>query len=136
MTSRKPDWETALSEFIGDCADKPFVYGEHDCAMFAANAVVAVTGTDPIPKFRGKYSTQTGSIKALKRYGAGTLESTIDSKFEVKPASNAIRGDLAFYEGSVGVVMGGFAVFVGENDKKPGLVKVPRADWEKAWSVG
>jgi hypothetical protein len=124
-------WEQALSDYISSKRDEPFQYGVNDCCMFAAGAVEAMTGVDPMEEFKGTYSDLRGSIKALKEIGDGDLETTLDSKFEEVAISHAQRGDLAFFDESVGVIMGGFAYFVSDE----GLERIPREMWEKCWSV-
>jgi hypothetical protein len=124
-------WEEALSDYISSKRDEPFQYGVNDCCMFAAGAVEAMTGVDPMEEFKGTYSDLRGSIKALKEIGEGDLETTLDSKFEEVAISHAQRGDLAFFDESVGVIMGGFAYFVSDE----GLERIPREMWEKCWSV-
>jgi hypothetical protein len=124
-------WEEALSDYISNKRDEPFQYGVNDCCMFAAGAVEAMTGVDPMEEFKGTYSDLRGSIKALKEIGEGDLETTLDSKFEEVAISHAQRGDLAFFDESVGVIMGGFAYFVSDE----GLERIPREMWEKCWSV-
>lgn len=133
--TRLPDWEERLNAYVASRYDEPYAYGHHDCGMFAAGAVEAMTGAHPFPEFIGRYSTAAGSVRALKRYGAGTKEATFDAKFPTCPIGFARRGDLAFHEGSVGVVMGPFALFVGEMDGTDGLFRIPRAEWERAWTV-
>lgn len=124
-------WEEALSDYIASKRDEPFEYGVNDCCMFAAGAVEVMTGVDPMQEFRGTYSDLRGSLKALKEIGEGDLETTLDSKFDEIPISHAQRGDLAFFDDSVGVIMGGFAYFVSDD----GLERVPREMWDKCWSV-
>ncbi len=130
--TRKSNWETFLAEYIEECRHKPFEYGVNDCCMFAAGAVQAVTGEDPMVEFRGKYKSQATSIRALKEIGAGDLESTIDGKFPVIDVGLAQRGDLAFYNNAIGVVAGSWAWFVSDD----GLERIDRSQWAKAWSVG
>jgi hypothetical protein len=124
-------WEEALSDYISSKRDEPFQYGVNDCCMFAAGAVEAMTGVDPMEEFKGTYSDLRGSIKVLKEIGEGDLETTLDNKFEEVAISHAQRGDLAFFDESVGVIMGGFAYFVSDE----GLERIPREMWEKCWSV-
>jgi hypothetical protein len=124
-------WEEALSDYISNKRDEPFQYGVNDCCMFAAGAVEAMTGVDPMEEFKGTYSDLRGSIKVLKEIGEGDLETTLDSKFEEVAISHAQRGDLAFFDESVGVIMGSFAYFVSDE----GLERIPREMWEKCWSV-
>jgi len=129
---RVPAWEDALANYIAIKRHEPFEYGVNDCCLFAAGAVLQITGEDPIPEFRGKYDSLKGSLKVIKEIGAGTLEATLDGKFPEVSIGHAQRGDLAFFDDSVGVVMGGFAYFVSDD----GLEKIPRAMWDKCWSVG
>lgn len=132
MIERFPNWESALSDYILSKRDEPFVYGENDCCMFAAGAMIAMTGVDPIPEFRGKYNSLASSVKALKELGAGDLEKTIDGKLPEIAVGLAQRGDVALYDGSLGVVMDGYAWFVSDD----GLERIPRSEWTKAWSIG
>lgn len=125
-------WEDALVNYIIIKRDEPFEYGVNDCCLFAAGAVEAITGEDPMSEFRGKYDSLKTSLKAIKDIGAGTLEATLDSKFPEVSIGYAQRGDLAFFDDSIGVVMGGFAYFVSDD----GLERIPRDMWNKCWSVG
>ena len=138
--ARLPDWEERLHDYLTSCADRPFVYGEHDCALFSAGAVIAVTGEDPAAAYRGRYRSAAGSVRALRVHGAGTLETTLAAGFPDRASAFAHRGDLALVERdtgpSVGVVIGADALFVGEEDGAPGLVRLPRADWRRCWAVG
>jgi hypothetical protein len=129
---RIPAWEDALVNYMAMKRHEPFEYGVNDCCLFAAGAVIEITGEDPMPEFRGKYDSLKGSLKVIKEIGAGTLEATLDAKFQEIGIGHAQRGDLAFFDGSVGVVMGGFAYFASDD----GLEKIPRALWDKCWSVG
>jgi hypothetical protein len=125
-------WEEALSNYIITKRHEPFEYGVNDCCLFAAGAVEAITGEDPMSEFRGKYDSLKTSLKAIKDIGAGTLEATMDGKFPEVAIGHAQRGDLAFFNDSVGVVVGGFAYFVSDD----GLERINRSFWGKCWSVG
>lgn len=130
--NRKPGWETELSDYIASVRNKDFEYGTFDCCILISDAVVAMTGEDPMAEFRGKYDSLKTSIKALREIGQGDLESTLDAKFEEIPISHARKGDIAFTEGCAGVVMGQHAWFTAEGP----LERIPRAFWDKAWRVG
>jgi hypothetical protein len=125
-------WEEALADYIAIKRHEPFEYGVNDCCLFAAGAVEAITGEDPMSEFRGKYDSLKGSLKAIKDIGAGTLEATLDGKFSEAAIGYAQRGDLSFFDDSIGVVMGDFAYFVSDD----GLEKISRDMWDKCWSVG
>jgi len=125
-------WEEALADYIAIKRHEPFEYGVNDCCLFAAGAVEAITGEDPMPEFRGKYDSLKTSLQVIKEIGAGTLETTMDTKFLEIEIGHAQRGDLAFFDDSVGVVMGSFAYFVSDD----GLERVNRSLWDKCWGVG
>ena len=133
---RLENWERRLGDYLDTRRGQDFAYGTNDCGMFAAGAVEAVTGVDPIPSFRGAYDSATTSIRALKRLGKGTLDATIDSLFDEHPIGYARRGDIVWNGESVGVCIGHEALFVGEIEGVSGLVSVPRSGWVKAWTVG
>lgn len=128
---RLSTWENQLIEYIASKRHQSFEYGSNDCAHFVAGAVQAMTGEDPMPEMRGQYDSEFGSLRVLKEIGEGDLESTMDAKFNAIEIGLAQRGDIAFFDGSIGVVMGSFAWFVSDD----GLERVPRSMWDKAWSV-
>ncbi|OCP04994.1 MULTISPECIES: hypothetical protein [unclassified Ensifer] len=66
---RFDDWYPRLAAYVSSVRRLPFEYGRHDCALFAAGAVAAMTGIDPAAKLRGKYSTLAGGLKKLRRLG-------------------------------------------------------------------
>jgi hypothetical protein len=125
-------WENALENYIAIKRHEPFEYGVNDCCLFAAGAVQAITAKDPMAEFRGKYDSLKTSLKVIKDIGAGTLEATMDAKFSEVEIGQSQRGDLAFFDNSVGVVMGSFAYFVSDD----GLERVNRSLWDKCWGVG
>jgi len=52
---RHPNWRPALRDYVEDVARKPFRYGSHDCALFTAGAVKAMTGVDHARGWRSQY---------------------------------------------------------------------------------
>lgn len=131
---RRGDWERALADYIAATEFEPHAWGSHDCALDAADAVQTMTGVDFAAEFRGRYRSAAGAVRALREHGLGTLEATLDAKFPEIARSFARRGDLAFHEGSLGIVVGPFALFLVECAAS--RIRVPRADWQKAWAVG
>lgn len=129
---RLSNWDSRLADYIESKREIPFAYGSNDCAHFVAGAVEAVTGEDVFSDLRGTYDTEFGSLRIIKELGKSDLGEVIDSMFDEITISHAQRGDIAFFDGSIGVVMGSFAWFVSDD----GLERVPRAMWDKAWSVG
>ena len=121
MTARLPNWDQRLFAYLSTARVAVRSGDTNYCALFAAGAVEAVTGEDPAAAFRGHY-----------REAADNLETVISGLFPEIAVGQAGRGDLAWHEGSVGVVIGGEALFVGYDRD---LVRVPRPAWEKAWQV-
>lgn len=140
--TRHSTWEADLNAYLAQHRRSEFAWGFLDCGLFFAGACKAMTGFDPGEPFRGKYTTEMGAARALKKYGAGDLESTLDGLFDVVPAGFVQRGDGVWNGSAVGVSMGGYALFVGETvtmegaPVQTGLVRVPRAAWVKGWRVG
>ncbi|WP_294327034.1 hypothetical protein [uncultured Sphingomonas sp.] len=134
---RFPDWDARLAAYLEPLRARPFEWGRHDCCTFAAGAVEAMTGVDPMPEFRGRYSTAIGSARALRRFGAGDLASTLDGKFEAIPAPLAQRGDIVMTGGLLGIAWGDFAFAVGSEGDREGLIRMERSRWiePRAWRV-
>ena len=144
MTARLPDWERRLHDFIAANVDRPFDWGQWDCALFATACAAALTGEDAAAAYRGTYDSRAGSAHALRELGQGTLLRTVAASFAEKPVARAQRGDLVWCDGSLGVCMGAFALFVGEERlasktgalMREGLISIPRRAWTRAWAVG
>ncbi|MBD2842713.1 DUF6950 family protein [Erythrobacter rubeus] len=132
---RLPDWEDRLAQLLAERRFMPHDYGSNDCALFASDAVLAMTGVDPAHDFRGRYTTKIGSVRALRSIGNGDLESTFSARFDEKPVSFAQRGDLVFDGEAVGVCLGPRAVFVGAEGEREGLVSQGVPVMIKAWAV-
>lgn len=144
MTSaRLPDWEVRLHDFMAANRDREFAWGEWDCILFACAAAEAITGHDAAAAYRGQYSDEKGARAILRKLGKGTLLATVDHEFEAKPVTYAIRGDLIWHAGCVGVCMGATAAFVTDPEimdalggqRVGGFVMLPRAEWQRAWAV-
>jgi cell wall-associated NlpC family hydrolase len=103
---RYPDWPERLAQFIESKRTVPFEWGENDCLMFAADAVVAITGEDPTAAHRGQYQTGEAVYERIRE--AGGLRHML--ALPEKHRGLAQRGDivLADVEGveTFGVVAG------------------------------
>lgn len=134
---RKADWEGRLAAYLEPLRTRPFAWGRHDCCTFTAGAVAAMTGVDPMPEFRGHYSTAIGSARALRRFGRVTLAATLDAKFEGIAAGLAHRGDIVMSSGLLGVCWGATMFAVGREGDREGLIRIERQRWANphAWRV-
>ena len=132
---RLADWDARLSAFLEARRARIFAWGSNDCALFVADGVLAMTGQDLAADFRGRYSTSRGSVRALRKWGAGTLEATVAASFADRPIGFARRGDIVMHDGALGICIGADAVFVGREGEQEGIVRFPRAVWQRAWAV-
>ena len=53
---RLEDWPERLAAFVEARRAMPFRWGQNDCALFAADAVAAVTGVDLAERWRGLWA--------------------------------------------------------------------------------
>jgi hypothetical protein len=102
---RRPDWILRLIAYLSACRDLPFAYGRHDCALFAAGAVEAMTGHDFAAPFRGRYVALAGGLRVLRRAGfADHVDLAAHHLPAVHPAY-ARPGDLLVFAGDAGRVL-------------------------------
>jgi hypothetical protein len=95
MIKRKPTWRSDLHGYLLSVWHKPFVWGEHDCGLFAAGAIEAMTGQNFAAEYRGRYTTLTGGLRLLKDKGFDTHADLAASLFAKAHPSRAGVGDLA-----------------------------------------
>lgn len=133
--SRHPKWDARLAECVSRCRRKPYTPSHHDCLLWPAEAVKAVTGKDHGRGHRGKYKSTATAYRYLQSLGFKSPEAYLDSLFETKPVGFAQRGDLVLVHtesgDNPGVCMGSFVLVAGETE----LLRAPRALWLKAWAV-
>ena len=94
---RISNWPSALIAHIEDNRQTPFKWGVHDCMLWAASCIEAVTDNDPAKDLRGTYSTALAAIRIIDSYGGfnALVESLIDGGEEMRIHRNlASRGDL------------------------------------------
>lgn len=109
---RLTDWRRRLDRFMADAARKPFRPGEHDCGLFAAGAVEAVTGRDLAAGWlRGRYRTLDEAQALCRARGHADHVAVIAAEFEEIAPARAGLGDLAVIENeegepALGVVQG------------------------------
>lgn len=94
MMIRKDDWPEILAAFIDARRVRAFSWGENDCALFAADAVLGMTGVDLAEKLRG-YKTASGAARKIK--AAGGMRQLASSLTEKHPGM-AQRGDVVLVE--------------------------------------
>jgi hypothetical protein len=129
---RLPDWQPRLAALVSQRMRQPLVWGRHDCCLWAADAVLAVTGVDLAAGLRGSYDTPAGADQQLHQLG-GLVEICVQRLGPVVRTQLAQAGDVGL--ATVGdvralVVCGG-AHFLAAG--AAGLLPVPRQAVLRAW---
>jgi hypothetical protein len=66
---RLVDWQLRYAAFMQERAAMPFAWGVNDCALFAADCVLAITGRDPAAALRGTYDDALGAARRIEELG-------------------------------------------------------------------
>ncbi|WGL97226.1 hypothetical protein QE177_08265 [Arsenophonus sp. aPb] len=104
---RHPNWVIRLPHTLRAAMSRPFLWGEHDCCLFAADCVIAVCDFDPCSTIRGRYNTKAGALRVLKSE-FGTLEDALNRFFTVAQDARPRRGDIVMFDGDDGLTLGVF----------------------------
>ena len=135
---------TLLARYIHANRNTPFAWGTHDCALFTANCVQTMTGTDMATEFRGKYSDAASAATIIKAYAGGGLAELMAKKateFGLKeiPIPFASRGDLVLLlqaaggDEALGIVGMDAREAISTGEK--GLHRVQKSAWIKVWRI-
>lgn len=65
---RLPTWQLSFEQFCAERRRMPFQWGRNDCALFAADCVLALTGRDFALPWRG-YSSEVEAAELLRAHG-------------------------------------------------------------------
>lgn len=106
MDQRFDDWRERLISYLAETVNKPFQYGENDCALFAAGAVAAMTGVDLAAQWRGQYTGLEDGLNALAAAGYVSHVDIAERHFDEIAPAFAAAGDLAVLEGPAGDALG------------------------------
>lgn len=138
MIQRLANWPEAFASALEHVQNKPFVWGENDCCLFACNCVLAITGTDLARTFRG-YKNRNEAVVLIAGYGGlYKLAATIGEEHGIPevPTLQARRGDVVLFEGGEGPALG---ICIGDKIVAPGdngLVGYPLLKALHAWRIG
>lgn len=134
-------WPETLSTAIAKAHDQPFEWGAHDCALFVADVILAMTGTDVADDFRGKYKTTKGAARIMKLFAGGGLPEFADkiavvNGFKSCHPNFAQRGDVVEVKTDDGPALG---ICIGERIAAvgpDGMTLWPINKATRAWRVG
>lgn len=138
MLKRRHDWEERLTAVLSRSFDRPFQYGQFDCALFVTECIEALTGEDLSFGLRGTYSDKVGAALAMRRaFGGGVSEIAsgvaIRNDIQEIPPSFASIGDIVLIGNTLGVCVGEIALAPVE---PRGLEHFPITAATKAWQIG
>jgi hypothetical protein len=132
--TRFPDWPERLAAYIEARRARAFVWGEHDCALFAADWVHEATGRDPAAALRDTYQTAGEAARILHRHG-GLARIAGEVLTEWLTPRMAGRGDVALVENAgreaLAIVDGAHLIGPGP----AGLTFLPLEHALRAWKV-
>lgn len=89
--TRLENWPSLLAAWVERVRDRPFHWGEWDCAIAASDAILAITGEDPLAGLR--WADAKGAARQLDAEGG--LEAGVTARLGAPiAAASAQRGDL------------------------------------------
>lgn len=65
---RRRDWQERLATYLHQRMATPFAWGSHDCCTFAAGAVEAMTGSNPMAVLP-RYDTEHAALRIIVEGG-------------------------------------------------------------------
>jgi len=130
---RVADWEARLASLVVEAQTRRFAWGVFDCCIFAADAVQAMTGKDPMDGLRG-YTTWRQAILLVRRLGGlpAAVKQALGEPLSVPTLAQ--RGDVVLVNTklpALGVVVGASALV----PLSTGVQRFPVGDWVTAWRV-
>lgn len=95
---RKEDWPERLAEYLDAREFAPFRWGLNDCGLFAADAILEMTGVDVAANVRGKYTNCSTALRLIRGIESFTERvATFYGLDEIAPRE-AWRGDLVLIQ--------------------------------------
>jgi len=103
---RLPGWEQRAAGYFRQVLEKPYAWGVHDCALFTAGAIEAMTGEDLGAPFRGAYHDQASAEAVLRSLACNSVLD-LPAHFGLQPVepSHVRRGDVVAVEGRLGPLL-------------------------------
>ncbi len=135
---RLDGWFEKLEKTIRAAAHKHFQYGDHDCCLFAADCIEAMTGVDVAADFRDAYRSRFGAARRLVVYSGGGVLKLADRiailhSMPIITREDATDGDVALVEWPEGPGLGVFFKGFVACPQAHGIIYVPRARAVKCW---
>lgn len=132
---RYRDWPLRLEAFVRARRHQPFAWGQQDCALLAADCVLALAGVDLAPPALRAHRSARQALRLLQQHG-GLAQLAHATLGPACPVAQATVGDLLLTR-SQGRPM--LAICNGSSALAPGalgLVSLGLQDVSHAWRVG
>jgi hypothetical protein len=98
MSANLTERRQRLEDYLATIEGQPFAWGSLDCALFAADAVRAMTGQDLGASFRGQYTDADSADAAIRAAGFDTVADIAAAHFTEISRGEAVMGDIAVVE--------------------------------------
>jgi len=132
--TRLHDWQTRMEAFVRERMAQPFAWGTNDCAIFASDCVLAITGQDPAPAGLRKHRTAKQAYRAIERHGGLQAIATAALGQPMAPLCANV-GDVVLVRAgkrdAFGICNGATALVPSAS----GLVAMPMSGARLAWRV-
>lgn len=132
---RKHEWPELLAEYVTERRKTPFAWGTHDCCKFAAGAVQAIAGENPMAEFH--YGNEVGAMRLIHEAGGLEVLVTRTLGAPLPSVGQAKRGDVVLAElangPTVGVCLGVQSAYAAAAG---GVLFLPTAGARLAWRIG
>lgn len=94
--ARLANWQNNLSSIINERREVGFDFAHMNCMFWVADVVKAITGDDFLAAYRGKFKTEKGAAKLLRKLdGVDTSQELLIKRFgPLQPISFARMGDI------------------------------------------
>lgn len=97
---RTPDWPERLAAWLAARGNMAFAWGVNDCALFAADGVLELTGVDLAAGLRGSYASREQAAAVLARHGG--LQAIVAARLPAYPSPlRCHRGDVVCVQAPV-----------------------------------
>jgi hypothetical protein len=140
VSARLPDWEPRLAAVLHAARDRPFAVAAHDCGTFAADAVAAITGRDPLASLRAQYRAEAARPDFAGWSPVAVLRALAATHgWQRVRWRLARRGDLALVRGADGAACAAVIDLSGRSVAAPGLDGLARFPLDRAaacWRIG
>ena len=128
------DWQIRFEAFVRERRSMPFAWGTNDCAIFASDCVLALTGTDPAPASLRKHKTAKQGTRVVHRHGGLGVIAT-RALGDSKPVAFAQVGDVVLVmigkREALGICNGQTAI----GPSAAGIVAVPMDLATACWRI-